>query len=243
MRRSLEFGFGAGLAPLPPSGEAPSAHLPILECGDPLVPLKGLERRGLFTQPAYFDLGIPGAEETLRVREAVRDRLLRAAADLPPGIALCVFDGFRPIAVQRWLWDEFTGRTRRRYPEWDEATLRTYVGQFVATPNPDPTRPPPHRTGGAVDLYLVEAATGEPLPMGTAPDEACARAETRWFERRPRAPLTQNRRLLFHALAAAGFVNYDAEWWHYEYGTRRWAVQSGADAALYGDAETLFWEI
>jgi D-alanyl-D-alanine dipeptidase len=33
-----------------------------------------------------------------------------------------------------------------------------------------------------------------------------------------------NRRLLFWAMAAAGFTNYREEWWHFDYGNQFWGV-------------------
>lgn len=106
--------------------------------------------------------------------------------------------------------------------------------EFVASPNADPRCPPPHRTGGAVDVYLIDRATGVPLPMGTEPDEAALASATRHFEEHPHAPFTANRRLLFHAMTGAGFTNYFGEWWHYDYGNQRWANCSAVDAAIYG---------
>ena len=46
-----------------------------------------------------------------------------------------------------------------------------------------------------------------------------------------------NRRVLRDALSAAGLVNYPTEWWHWSYGDRYWALETGAPAALYGAKE------
>lgn len=43
--------------------------------------------------------------------------------------------------------------------------------------------------------------------------------------------------MLGEALSAAGLVNYPTEWWHWSYGDRYWALQTGAPAALYGAKE------
>jgi D-alanyl-D-alanine dipeptidase len=85
-----------------------------------------------------------------------------------------------------------------------------------------------------VDVYLTDATTGEQLPMGTAPDEVAEASATRWYEEHPEEPFTTNRRLLWHAMTAAGFTNYPAEWWHYEYGNQRWANITRAAHAAYG---------
>lgn len=221
---------------IPPLTEPPNwRRLPIDECGEPLVPLPTDNPR-LRPRALYAERGIPNAPTTVWVRAGVAARLHRAAALLPEGIALVVFDGFRPLSVQQWLWDDFSGRVARERPELSEEARGNIVRQFVALPQADPAAPPPHRSGGAVDVYLLDSASGAPLPMGTEPDEVAPASATRYFEERPEAPFTQNRRLLFHTLTAAGFANYLGEWWHYDYGNQRWANVTGAPAALYGAA-------
>jgi D-alanyl-D-alanine dipeptidase len=54
---------------------------------------------------------------------------------------------------------------------------------------------------------------------------------------RTAAPVTGTARghrdVLASAMAAAGFVNYPAEWWQWPYGDRYWSFQAGQDTALY----------
>jgi zinc D-Ala-D-Ala dipeptidase len=227
----------AALPPIPPLLEPPNwARLPIDECGEPMVTLISGEAR-LITKSLYAALGIAGASEQITVRYGVRERLIRAAASLPDGIVLVVFDGFRPLMVQQHLYDFFGAEIARARPELSGEALRQAINEFVAVPNADPNCPPPHRTGGAVDVYLTDETTGEPLPMGTEPDSAEPESVTRWFEDHPQEPFTTNRRLLFHAMTSAGFTNYRGEWWHYDFGNQRWANCSGADSAMYGMAE------
>jgi zinc D-Ala-D-Ala dipeptidase len=108
------------------------------------------------------------------------------------------------------------------------------VREYVAEPNLNPKTPTPHRTGGAVDLTLVDLSSGTALELGTEFDDASRKSGTRWFEIHPKARITENRRTLFHALVEIGFVNYPSEWWHFEYGTRRWAGIRGMENAVYG---------
>ena len=55
---------------------------------------------------------------------------------------------------------------------------------------------------------------------------------------RAAAPVTKaarrHRDILASAMDAAGFINYPAEWWHWSYGDRYWAFQTGHGTALYG---------
>jgi len=223
--------------PIPPLSEPPDwGRLPIEECGEPLVVLEPSAR--LRVRSLYAEMGVPGAPALVSVRAGVRERLFAAADALPKGVALVVFDGFRPLAVQRYLYETFRDDLRLRHPELDEGALAALLARFVASPNADPLRPPPHRTGGAVDVYPVDAATGVSLPMGTEPDETAPASATRWYEERPEAPFTTHRRLLYHAMTGAGgFTNYLGEWWHYDFGNQRWANCAGAPAARYGVAD------
>ncbi|MCP3673877.1 MAG: M15 family metallopeptidase, partial [Gammaproteobacteria bacterium] len=43
-----------------------------------------------------------------------------------------------------------------------------------------------------------------------------------------------NRKILFHCMEEAGFVNYPFEWWHWSFGDKYWAAVKGAPHAIYG---------
>ena len=220
------------LPPIPPVHEPPDwGRLPIFDCDEELypVPTKG-KLRG---HSLYFEQGIPEASPTVTVRAGVLARLRQVAASLPEPLSLVVFDGYRPLAVQQYLWDSFLAQIIRTEPHLTPDEALAKIRQFVAAPVADPLRPPPHRTGGAVDVYLVDD-TGSHLPMGTAPDAVQPESVTRHFEDVPQEPFLSNRRLLYHAMTAAGFANYPGEWWHYEYGNQRWANITAAAFAVYG---------
>jgi D-alanyl-D-alanine dipeptidase len=225
--------------PIPPWEEPPNwARLPIEECGEPLVPVPVGDPDGLRIHPLYFEQGIPGATEEILLRAGVAVNLQAAVRRLAAfDVALVVFDGYRPLRVQQSLSDMFAADLRREHPELSDDELTALLRQFVANPTADPACPPPHRTGGAVDVYLVSSSTGEPLPMGTEPDAAVAASATRAFEQAGGDEVVRgNRRLLFHAMQSAGFANYYNEWWHYDFGNQRWANIVGAPVAFYGIA-------
>jgi D-alanyl-D-alanine dipeptidase len=35
-------------------------------------------------------------------------------------------------------------------------------------------------------------------------------------------------------MSTAGFLNYPTEWWHFSYGDRYWALDTGEQTAIYG---------
>ncbi|MBC8142388.1 MAG: M15 family metallopeptidase [Armatimonadetes bacterium] len=222
----------AELPPIPFVHEPPDwGRLPISDNGEGLFPLPTIGR--LRGESLYHAQGIPGTSPVVSVRAGVLARLQTVVDALPPDLTLLVFDGYRSLAVQQWLWDTYLAQIRAEQPHLSDAEVNAVLRRFVAAPVADPLRPPPHRTGGAVDVYLVDA-TGVSLPMGTAPDEVAPESVTRHFEDVPTEPFTANRRLLWHAMTSAGFANYPGEWWHYEYGNQRWANISGAGVAVYG---------
>lgn len=222
-------------SPLPTVTEPPSGSWPkIVECGEPLVEAQGPR---LVCRPVYAELGLDGADGRMLVRVGALERLNAAAESLPDALGFLVLDVHRPLTVQKALWDWQERNVRAEHPHLDDAGIYELVKDFVAFPTDDPLRPTPHRTGGAIDLTVISLETGEELPMGTAFDEATPRAVTDWLERHPESPMTENRRLLYGAMLGAGFVNYPGEWWHFEYGTRRWAAQTGAPHALYGGVD------
>lgn len=167
------------------------------------------------------------------VRKGLRERLLAAARRLPDGYRVLFVEGYRPPAVQRAYFERYTEQVRALHPDWPTAQLREAASRYVSPPEIAP-----HSAGAAVDLTLVDEA-GEEVDMGTrinaTPEESENTCYTDALDITPEA--RANRRLLGDALVAAGLVNYPTEWWHWSYGDRYWALQSGAPAALYGPVD------
>jgi zinc D-Ala-D-Ala dipeptidase len=173
------------------------------------------------------------------VRETVGRMLAAAQSALGPAARLQIIEGYRPLEVQRTLFLYACEQLRRRHPDWSEEHLRECANAWVAAP--DILAPPPHVTGGAVDLALVDER-GAPLDLSgpggwnerTAPTASAAIP----------AAARANRERLCRALEAAGLTNYPGEWWHWSYGEPGWAVRTGQPRALYGAVEAqILWEI
>jgi D-alanyl-D-alanine dipeptidase len=126
------------------------------------------------------------------VPEAAR-RLNRAAGlAWPLGLRLRVLDAFRPPEAQWLLW------------------THTPDPDFLA----DPRIGSLHSRGTAVDIDLVDAATGRALDMGSAFDEFSLRS----YHANSDIPAEaqRNRLLLLGLMTAAGWEYYSHEWWHYQ---------------------------
>ncbi len=216
------------------------------DCGEPLVPA-GLVPEAILLRPMYFTQKLAGALAETYVRQGVLQRLLKAAAMLPAGHRLVIYDGWRSTRLQQTLFDIEETRVRKAHAGWTDQQVRSETCRHVALPSDDPLCPSGHRTGGAVDLSIADP-DGVELWMGTTFDDASGRSATRWFEclleqhvpleDRDREAL-RNRRLLYHAMISAGFVNYADEWWHYDFGNANWARIARA-TPLYGGAVPAF---
>jgi D-alanyl-D-alanine dipeptidase len=242
----------------------PYSTIPIQDCGEPLVPLDP-ERLVLPRPHAYEVLGAPyGERSPYFLRQGVSDRLLQAQTQLQithPGWAIQVFDAYRPIAVQQFMVDtvfaeqiQTQGLNAATLSPAQREALLAQVYQFWAPPSPDPRTPPPHSTGAAVDVTLVDAE-GQPVDMGSPIDELSVRSYPDHFAPLPgemagemegdpaHASYHTHRCLLRTAMQAAGFRQHPQEWWHFSWGDQLWAWlerQSGANPeaiAHYGRAE------
>jgi D-alanyl-D-alanine dipeptidase len=225
---------GAGADPaswVPDSSWVPEQpQLPTLTEPDALPPVERpaagddellvpVEDRRIRVLAPYWHEGWESAVPGAWLRAEAARRLSVAADALPDGFGLAVFDAWRPLALQAELYDAVY------------ADDRVPPG-FVSEPEPDPRFPPPHLTGGTVDLTLTWRSV--PLSLGTAFDDFTDDARTDRFEASP-GPVRDLRRLLVHTMAGAGFVVLDLEWWHFEFGTPRWAALRGVEPR-YGPA-------
>ena len=198
---------------------------------EPLIALEANTR--LVLDPVYALAGAPVLTHAMLLRESVVHRLHSAISMLPATLGMIVLDAHRPLNVQAWLWNEMVTTVSNEYPEWDDPAINAHARRFVAYPELFPNRPTPHSTGGAIDVTLFDIATGDVLDMGSGFDEPVEASVCDYFERHPHAVYTERRRLLFHAMTTSGFANYPGEWWHFEYGTLRWAAATDAQAAIY----------
>src|SRR5258706_7319786 len=121
----------------------------------------------------------PAAEALVRVQRAL-------AAD---GLGLLVYDAYRPWRATKALWDA-TPPARR---------------EFVA----DPARGSRHNRGAAVDVTLVDLATGEPVDMPSGFDDFSERAYPTYGG--GRAEARRAREPLWPAMEGEGFFVHPSE--------------------------------
>lgn len=228
------------------------SKIPIIEQGEPLCEVPP-ELIGRQLPHAYTEQGADyDGLSPFMMREGAVERLIKAQANLnayAPDHKLVIFDALRPIEVQKQMrritafnYAVRAGLDTTRMSDVKRAI--THAAQYWANPTHDPTTPPPHSTGGAVDLYIVKP-DGAMLDMGTAVDCDKKKSASHFFAEAVTARavrLHENRMLIRVVMEEAGFKQNPNEWWHFDYGDQRWAYEmrrQGDDpgaVAFYGRA-------
>ena len=229
----------------------PYRRIRIEESGDPLVPIP----QDLFclTEPHPYDtFGAPYENDhPWQLRSGVIDKLVIAATALDrqkKGFKLKLFDAYRPNRVQSFMvLHEFKTLSGGLSPEMLPTDQREALWQKTlriwAEPSDDPLTPPPHSTGAAMDLTLIDGE-GLEINMGSPIDENSDRSSPDYFESRDQI-VHQNRGLLFHVMKEAGFTRHPEEWWHFSFGDQMWAFIKQSPRGLeepiarYGRADLL----
>ncbi len=216
------------LTPIPPLVPTTGwRDVPIEPVDEPLVRVADIGGR-VRDDPRYHRAGLPGAQRAGWLREGVADALARAARALPDGLTLVVWDGYRSIETQSALFDTYLAELTMVHPDQPADALEEAAARYVTPPSRAASAPPPHLTGGAVDLTLGDG-DGRPLDLGTDFDAFVPEAGARALEERPGDP-RDRRRLLFWTMAAQGFTAYAEEWWHFDLGDQFWGLVGGRAA-------------
>lgn len=161
-------------------------------------------------------------------------RLIKAEEILQPtGIRLLIKECYRPMAVEKAIWDQYYNYLKTKHPDWTEEQFFEDCVKFNA-----PLDVAPHTTGGAVAVTLIDK-NNEVIDMGTEVNASPIKTELKTYTdaRNISKWAKKNRALLGDAMKEAGFVNYPTQWWHWSYGDKYWALQTGAPEALYSSVE------
>jgi D-alanyl-D-alanine dipeptidase len=118
-------------------------------------------------------------------------------------LSLKIYDGLRPRSVQQIMWDLLDMPI-------EEKT------KFVSNPQNGSL----HNFGAAVDITLIDIATGKELDMGTPYDYIGINA---WPTKEPMLlaegvlsrEQVDNRKLLRKVMKHSSFINIQTEWWHF----------------------------
>lgn len=162
-------------------------------------------------------------------RLSVAHMLRQAQESLPSGLHLQIVGAFRPFDIQKKMYETARAELKAQHPDWDEELLTEYINVFSAPPIWD--TPPPHTTGGAVDLSIINEQ-GERLDM-ISPYEIGWDSAPMFVEGLSETAIN-HRALLRDVLGGSGLTNFPGEWWHWTWGEPGWALRTGRKVALYG---------
>ena len=126
------------------------------------------------------------------VHDSLKQITSHNGINYPQGLGIKIYDGYRPRAVQYLMFEIFPNPT------------------YVADPNSGSI----HNRGGAVDVSIIDMATGQEIPMPTEFDWFGQEASHSYMNLP--ANVIADRTLLYNMMTqVGGFFPYDAEWWHY----------------------------
>ena len=204
-----------------------------------------------FVEPhPYLALGAPYKirRSIWSLREGVVSRLLRAnnyLQSIHNNYSLILYDSWRPIEVQTYMFYlAYESECKKRGLEFHSNEMNSYpeiikeVEKFWAFPSFDDKCPPPHSTGGAIDLSIMDSS-GKLIDMGCEIDSMDISAYPEFYNDRISKESTiwdDRRNLLKHVMLKFDFVQHPYEWWHFSYGDQLWAWTNQNRKAIYGKA-------
>jgi D-alanyl-D-alanine dipeptidase len=176
------------------------------------------------TEGQFYD-----TNETL-LRNAVARRLEfigQAVKKINPNWKLQLLEGYRPLELQKRMFDQQLQRLAADFPDKDE--LMQAAHQFVAVPEVAG-----HTTGGSVDVQIIDEIAECPLDFGTKYLDFNDKTATNSTKITPEQ--TALRAMLSKLMEYYDFYDYPGEWWHFDFGNKEATLaQFGLSRpALYG---------
>lgn len=206
--------------------------IPIVENHEPMIDLSLHKEISYGPSPE-----IPNNTDYTKMRQSVYEKLKEAQALLPKGLHFCLYEGYRSLELQKTLFNNRYDKVKKLHPNWSSQQLFDETTKLVSPIiNADGSRNiPPHSTGGAVDVYLLDDK-GQPVEMGIHPkdwmldtDGVVSLTESEHISEEAK----RNRAIMSTVLSKVGFANYPTEYWHWSYGDRYWAYSKHQAHALY----------
>lgn len=164
------------------------------------VDLKYATSDNFMRKKLYFDINKLYLQKDVALRLAQVQKYLKS---LHPSYSLLVYDGARPLSVQKAMWDAL-----------DTIPVKERT-KFVSNPASGSV----HNYAAAVDLTICDAK-GVALDMGAGYDDirkiAYPRYEADFLKSKQLTPEhVANRELLRKVMKSQKFVNIATEWWHF----------------------------
>jgi len=219
--------------------------IPIKDNGDKLIAIPSCLK--FLDHHPYSHLGAPYKDKTSiwKLREEVVNRLVKVHDYLisKSSFNLLIYDSWRPLEVQEFMFKRaFLLECEKSDIDISFENIKSYpsilkkVEKFWAYPSYDIRCPPPHSTGGALDVCLSDKE-GNLVEMGSMVDQMDETSNPYFYasKKNEEAIIWNSRRnLLREIMTKFGFVQHPNEWWHFSYGDQLWAWKNNKANALYG---------
>ena len=219
--------------------------IPIKDNGDKLIAIPSCLK---FIDPhPYFNLGAPYKNKTSiwNLREEVVNRLVKVSDYFASksSFNLLIYDSWRPLEVQEFMFKRaFLLECHKSNIDASIKNIKSHqsilkkVEKFWAYPSYDYSCPPPHSTGGALDVCLSDQ-NGNLVEMGSKVDQMDETSNPDFYKniKNEEAIIWNTRRnLLKEVMNKFGFAQHPNEWWHFSFGDQLWAWKYKKTIALYG---------
>lgn len=162
-------------------------------------------------------------------RKKAWEQLLIASEYLPKGLSFGIIETHRSKERQEQMRVRRFNLLKDLNPLKANDEIWKMVNTFIAGVGG------PHQTGGAIDITLMDRNTRVPLDMGSPKAGVDRRSYTASNMVTLEAQI--HRYILCSMMTHFGFRNYPAEWWHYEFGTKRHAKYQNFDTCIYSTIE------
>jgi len=219
--------------------------IPIKDNGDKLIAIPSCLK--ILDPHPYSNLGAPYQDKTSiwKLREEVVNRLVKVNDYLisKSSFNLLIYDSWRPLEVQEFMFKRaFLLECEKFDVDISFENIKSYpfilkkVEKYWAYPSYDIRCPPPHSTGGAIDVCLSDKE-GNLLEMGSMVDQMDEASNPNFYanSKNKEAIIWNSRRnLLREIMTKFGFAQHPNEWWHFSYGDQLWAWKNKKVNAFYG---------
>jgi zinc D-Ala-D-Ala dipeptidase len=209
------------------------SNIPISENNEPLIDLKEQNEISYGPPP---DTPLTKNDYT-KIRKTVYEKLCQAQNRLPNNWKFRIYEGLRSLNVQKILFESLYNSLKLKKLDQSEEELFEQTSLLIAPVKfyNGAINIPPHSTGGAVDLEVIDK-DGNLVNFGMEIKD--------WNQVTPNICETfsqdisedaiKNRKILLDIMHEQDFVNYPQEWWHFSYGDRLWAYLMDKKEAFYG---------
>ena len=158
------------------------------------------------------------------VRPEVAKKLSKVADKLPKPYKLRIDDGYRALYIQNILWQNRWNQFQKENPSLNKKELYKRTRDLVFDPKEGI---PPHSTGGAVDIGLIDEKDGNDVNLSEPLEKYYI--EPQLYSSKINRNAQKLRILLHDLMLKEGFAPHPNEFWHFSYGDKRWSEYYNGD--------------